>query len=82
MATLHIRDIPDEVYAALVVRAQRERRSLNQQVIAELEQLPELKRREQRRALLGEILADIERNGERKLELAPEDLIREARDSR
>lgn len=82
MATLHIREIPDEVYAALVARAQRERRSLNQQVIAELEQLPELKRREQRRALIDEILARIEKEGVRKLDPAPEDLIREDRDSR
>jgi len=36
MATLTIRNLPDELHAVLKERAQRNRRSLNQQVIAEL----------------------------------------------
>lgn len=36
MATLTIRNLPDELHAALKERAERSRRSLNQQVIAEL----------------------------------------------
>ena len=36
MATLTIRNVPDELHAALKERARRNRRSLNQQVIAEL----------------------------------------------
>ena len=37
MATLTIRDIPDELHAKLKERAAGNRRSLNQQVIVELE---------------------------------------------
>lgn len=36
MATLTIRNIPDEVHARLKAQAKRNRRSLNQEVIAEL----------------------------------------------
>ena len=36
MATLTIRNFPDELHLALKERAKRSRRSLNQQVIAEL----------------------------------------------
>jgi len=36
MATLTIRNLPDELHLALKARAERCRRSLNQQVIAEL----------------------------------------------
>lgn len=36
MKTLTIRDLPDSLHAALKERARRNRRSLNQQVIAEL----------------------------------------------
>jgi len=37
MATLTIRNLPDEVHSALKERAKLNRRSLNQEVIAELE---------------------------------------------
>lgn len=36
MANLTIRNLPDELYASLKERAKRNRRSLNQEVIAEL----------------------------------------------
>jgi len=36
MKTLTIRDVPDDLHVALKARAQQSRRSLNQQVIAEL----------------------------------------------
>lgn len=36
MATLTIRDLPDELHLLLKERAKRNRRSLNQEVIAEL----------------------------------------------
>lgn len=36
MKTITIRDVPDELHAVLKERALRNRRSLNQQVIAEL----------------------------------------------
>ena len=40
MATLTIRNLPDELHLALKERAKRSRRSLNQQVIAELMAVP------------------------------------------
>lgn len=36
MATLTIRNLPDELHSALKERAKRNRRSLNQEIIAEL----------------------------------------------
>lgn len=39
MATLTIRNLPDEVHARLKEQAKRNRRSLNQEVIAELSEL-------------------------------------------
>lgn len=36
MKTMTIRDVPEDLHAALKARARRNRRSLNQQVIAEL----------------------------------------------
>lgn len=48
MASLQIRDMPEEVYAALSERARRERRSLAQQAVAELSRIEELEMRRQR----------------------------------
>jgi len=45
MASLQIRDMPEEVYAALAERARRERRSLAQQAVADLSRLEELQAR-------------------------------------
>ena len=39
MRTMTIRDMPDEVHARLKERARRNRRSLNQQAIADLSQM-------------------------------------------
>ena len=39
MKTMTIRDLPEEVHARLKERARRNRRSLNQQVIADLSQI-------------------------------------------
>lgn len=41
MATLTIRNLPEEVHAALKERARLHRRSVNQEVIAELASMPE-----------------------------------------
>lgn len=40
MATLTIRNLPDDLHARLKEQAKRNRRSLNQEVIAELEAAP------------------------------------------
>ena len=52
MASLQIRDMPDEVYEALAERAQRQRRSLAQQAVAELARIPELEARRTRQAVI------------------------------
>lgn len=44
MATLTIRDVPDDVYEALKQLAERNRRSLTQQVVVLLEQVRSLPR--------------------------------------
>jgi plasmid stability protein len=80
MATLHVRNVPDELYQALRARADREGRSISSETIAIL-----------RRAVLSrrdpdDLLEDIRRFRERvKLPPdapTPEQIIREARDAR
>lgn len=50
MKTMTIREVPDELHAALKERARRHRRSLNQQVIAELSGLGMLETERERAA--------------------------------
>ena len=79
MPTLHVRNVPEEVYEALRARAAREGRSMNAEVIAIL-----------RRSLTSrrdpeDVIADLRRFRER-VQLptdapAPEDVIREDRDA-
>jgi antitoxin FitA len=80
MATLHVRNVPDDVYAALRERAERENRSINSETIAIL-----------RRALSGrrgpeDILGQLRQLRERLVwpeeGPSPEDLIRQDRDAR
>ncbi len=52
MPSLQIRDMPDEVYEALAERAQKQRRSLAQQAIADLARMPELEARHRRQAVI------------------------------
>lgn len=80
MASLQIRELPEDVYQMLLARAQREKRSLAQQAIIELRRMPELDARERRRKVLREIGERIERTGGCILDPPPEDLIREDRD--
>jgi plasmid stability protein len=79
MPTLHVRNVPTEVYEALRARAAREGRSMNAEVIAIL-----------RRSLTSrrdpdDVIADLHRFRERVRLPAeapmPEDLIREDRDA-
>lgn len=57
MASLQIRDMPEEVYDALTERANRQRRSLAQQAIADLERIPELESRRVRQAVIERLRA-------------------------
>ncbi|MCH7226302.1 FitA-like ribbon-helix-helix domain-containing protein [Haloferula sp. A504] len=49
MKTMTIRDVPDELHAALKERARRNRRSLNQQVIEDLSRSQAAETDEERR---------------------------------
>lgn len=80
MASLQIRDLPDDVYEALAFRAQAEHRSLAQQAIVELRRIPELTAREQRLEILRELKKRIETEPPSRLSRLPEDLIREDRE--
>ncbi|MEA2604338.1 MAG: antitoxin FitA [Acidobacteriota bacterium] len=79
MASLQIRDLPDDVYEALAFRAQAEHRSLAQQAIVELRRIPELTARERRLEILKKLKKRIETEPSPTLSHAPEDLIREDR---
>jgi len=80
MASLQIRDMPQDVYEALANRAARERRSLAQQAIVELAQVPELTRREHKLRVVEEIRERIAKYGTRSYTLDPVEAIREDRD--
>ena len=80
MASLQIRDLPDDVYRALAERAEREGRSLAQQALHELRKMPELLARARRRTAVGVLR---ERRPDPSLQGAPDPvaLIREDRDA-
>jgi plasmid stability protein len=80
MASLQIRDLPDEVYEALAYRAKAEHRSLAQQAIVELRRIPELTARERRLAILRDLKQRIETEPQRRFSRTPEDMIREDRE--
>jgi len=80
MASLQIRDLPDDIYETLSHRASKEGRSLAQQAIAELRELPELKARQRRLETLHRIRDRLSTDETRAFVPAPEDLIRQDRD--
>jgi plasmid stability protein len=80
MPTLHLRNVPTNVYETLKARASRNGRSLNAEVIRVLEEIVEQEQRstsitEELRRLAEEINLPPEAT-------KPEDIIREARDER
>ncbi|HEX6901815.1 MAG TPA: Arc family DNA-binding protein [Thermoanaerobaculia bacterium] len=79
MPSLQIRDMPEEVYEALALRARTEHRSMAQQAIVELRRIPELVARERRLEVLRRVKARIEAEPPRKLPVSPAELIREDR---
>lgn len=80
MATIHVRNVPDDLYAALRARAKRENRSLSAETIAILRRALH-PRRDPEDVLEG--LRDLrERLRWPDHAPAPEDLIREDRDGR
>ena len=81
MALLQVRNCPDSLYDALKSKAARERRSLAQQTVIELERAlgePEASRDRRR-----QLLADIDRSRPTPMpgaDLNPADLVRQDRD--
>lgn len=55
MASLQIRDMPDDLYQALAERAARQRRSLAQQAVADLSLIEEFEARRRRAATIEEL---------------------------
>jgi plasmid stability protein len=80
MPSLQIRDLPEDVYEALSLRAQSENRSLAQQAIVELRRIPELQAGERRKKLLAQIRNRLSAGETRRVSVSPEDLVREDRD--
>ncbi|HEX4955306.1 MAG TPA: hypothetical protein VF017_18100 [Thermoanaerobaculia bacterium] len=80
MASLQIRDLPQDLYEALSLRAEQEGRSLSQQALHELRRLPELTAAERRREVLRRVGERARSSGLRDLSPAPEELIREDRE--
>ena len=84
MASLQIRDLPDDVYQALAARARREGRSLAQQALHELRKLAEVEALDRRKLVIEGLR---QRAEERAVEGAhptiedPVTLIREDRDA-
>lgn len=80
MASLQIRDLPDDIYETLSHRASREGRSLAQQAIAELRKVPEHEARLRRMETLDRIRIHLAGHAPRSVSRPPEDLIREDRE--
>ena len=79
MPSLQIRDLPDDVYQALALRAEREHRSLAQQAIVELRRIPELMAQGRRRRVIARIAESLPTSAQ-VLDPSPEDLVRDDRD--
>lgn len=60
MATLTIRNLPEELHARLKVRARQNHRSLNQEVIAELSLMASVETAEDRAARVEQEVRDID----------------------
>lgn len=80
MASLQIRDLPGPLRENLELRARRNRRSLSQQALSDLQQACGGDPRERRRQALMELAALAEAAGHQRFDPSPEDLIREDRD--
>lgn len=79
--SLQIRNLPDEIYEKLSLRAEREGRSLNQQAIFELRCRFEAgDTGDRRRQVLERIGRDLEEGRVKALSPPPEVLIREDRE--
>ena len=79
MPSLQIREMPEDVYEALALRARLKQRSMAQQAIVELRRIPELLGKQRRLEVLHHLRKRIESGPARPLPVPPADLIREDR---
>lgn len=81
MASLQIRELPDDLYEILSRRARREGRSLAQQAIADLRRVPEMEARQERLETIERLRRKLREQGPAPpFPFPPEDLIRQDRD--
>jgi plasmid stability protein len=80
MASLQIRQLPDEIYEALSYRAERAGRSLAQQAVAELRSIPDLDSRERRLRAVDRLREQLRRQDQPTVKVRPETWIREDRE--
>ena len=78
MSSLQIRDLPEDSYEALRIRAASEHRSLPQQALADLTQVVKSRQTDTRRKLLASICQEISNKAPAE-EPLPENIIREDR---
>jgi plasmid stability protein len=80
MATLQIRDLPDPLHQILQLRARRNRRSLSQQALSDLQQACGGDLRERRRQALTELAALAREEETQPFAPSPGALIRQDRE--
>ena len=79
MPSLYIRNLPDDVYQALALRAEREHRSLAQQAVIDLRRVLRLAGLDRRRQVVEQIREDLQRHAG-PLVPTPEELLRADRE--
>ncbi len=78
--SLQIRELPEALYRMLSLKARRERRSLAQQAVIELERLSEMEAGARRHQALQTLREQIEAGGEVPVSRPPVDVVREDRE--
>jgi hypothetical protein len=78
--SLQIRELPEALYRMLSLKARRERRSLAQQAVIELERLSEMETGARRQQILQTLREQIEAGGEVPVSRPPADVVREDRE--
>jgi hypothetical protein len=78
--SLQIRELREALYRMLSLKARRERRSLAQQAVIELERLSEMEAGARRQQALQTLREQIEAGGEVPVSRPPVDVVREDRE--
>jgi len=80
MPSLQIRDLPRHIFEALSARARRERRSLAQQAVVELERMDRASARRRRLETVGRLRQRLAESPFNDVSRSPVEVIREDRD--